>query len=74
MNEQVLDLKFQKRINHKELQLVDLFNAIVKYNPPNVNKIDPRYACFEELEESVVEALHGFLIQLKDEELRSLTF
>jgi hypothetical protein len=39
-----------------------------------INKIDPRYASFEELSENVIQALHAFLIELKDSELNSLTF
>lgn len=54
--------------------MCNLFRSIIRYNPPKVNKIDPRYACFEDLSENVIKGLHEFLRELPEHELNSLDF
>ena len=71
---QIEDLKYEKKIKRLQPELCNLFRSIIRYNPPKVNKIDPRYACFEDLSDKTIKALHEFLMNLKDEELNSLDF
>lgn len=49
MNEQVTRIKYEKKLSKLEPELSNLFRSIIRYNPPRVSKIDPRYACFEDL-------------------------
>jgi hypothetical protein len=58
------DFKLEKRVKSMENELGTLFHSITRYNPPNVTKIDPRFASFEDLPPSVIEPLHQLLESL----------
>lgn len=54
----MMDLKYEKKVRRLDPELSNLFRSIIRYNPPKVSKIDPRYACFEDLSEDIIKALH----------------